>query len=86
MAKTRLCEVCKQPIDDQRLELIPESRLCSDHAREIQRYGGEFIVTAEQERTSKAGSLKLNYGGVSTSQRRNDDAIQKLRDDYLLRS
>ncbi len=86
MARTRFCEVCKKEIDQDRLEVVPDTHLCTEHAREIQRYGGEFKVTAEQERTSKPGSLKLNYGGVSTSQTRNEEAIRKLRDDYLLRS
>lgn len=80
----RFCEVCKSPIERERLELIPDTRLCTGHAHEIQKYGGEFIVSAEQERTSKAGSLKLNYGGVATSRRRNVEAVQKLRDDYLI--
>ena len=79
----RFCEVCKRAIEDDRLAVMPETRLCTEHAREIEKYGGEFIVTAEQERTSKPGSLKLNYGGVSTSKKRNVDAVQRLRDDYL---
>ena len=79
---TRVCEICKQPIDLDRAEAIPDTRLCSEHGREIARFGGEFVVTAEQERTSKAGSLKLNYGGISTSRSRNDTAVERLRDEY----
>lgn len=79
----RLCEVCKEAIEGDRLAFIPDTRLCTQHAREIEKYGGEFVVTAEQERTSKPGSLKLNYGGVSTSKNRNVEAVQRLRDDYL---
>jgi len=82
---TRLCEICKQPIDQDRAVAIPDTRLCSEHGREIARFGGEFIVTAEQERTSKAGSLKLNYGGVSTARVRNLQAIQQLRDERQAR-
>ena len=78
----RLCVVCKALIDEERIEAIPETRLCTEHGREIQKYGGEFIVSASQERTSKPGSLKLNYGGVSTSKERNDEAIERLRDEY----
>jgi hypothetical protein len=80
--KTRPCEICKQPIDAERIEAVPETRLCSTHAHQIQKYGGEFIVTATQERTSKAGSLKHNYGGVTTSKKRNEQALAKLRDEY----
>lgn len=86
MAKTRVCEVCKRPIEKQRAEGIPETRLCGEHAREIDRYGGEFLTSSHQERTSKAGSLKINYGGVTTRKRRNTAGVQRLRDDYLARS
>ena len=85
MPRTRLCQICKAPIELQRLEAMPKTRLCSEHAREIRRYGGEFIVTAELERTSKPGSLKLNYGGIATTETRNEEAIQQLLDDYELR-
>jgi hypothetical protein len=78
----RLCVVCKAPIDAERIEAIPETRLCTEHGRQIQKYGGEFVVSASQERTSKPGSLKLNYGGISTSKVRNDEAIERLRDEY----
>ena len=84
MARTRLCEVCKRAIEEERLEGVPDTHLCMQHAEEIQRYGGEFLVTAEQERTSKQGSLKHNYGGVSTSKTRNVAGIEDLRNDYLL--
>jgi RNA polymerase-binding transcription factor DksA len=57
----RLCVVCKAPIDAERIEAIPETRLCTEHGRQIQKHGGEFVVSATQERTSKPGSLKLNY-------------------------
>lgn len=78
----RYCEICKAPIDPERVEAIPETRLCVEHGREIQRFGGEFVVTASQERTSKQGSLKHNYGGVSTSRTRNHEAIARLREAY----
>jgi hypothetical protein len=82
MATTRLCEICKAVIDADRLEAMPDTRLCTEHARAIQKYGGEFIMSAQQERTSKPGSLKHNYGGVTTSKTRNVKAIQKLRDEF----
>lgn len=82
MTKSRPCEICKQPIDAERIEVVPETRLCAVHAREIQKLGGEFIVIATQERTSKAGSLKHNYGSVTTSKTRNHEAMAKLLEQY----
>jgi len=83
MSTVRYCEICKQPIDAERAESMPTTRLCQVHAAEIQKYGGEFKVTASQERTSKEGSLKINYGSVTTKATRNQEGIDRLRDDYL---
>ncbi|MBL9080203.1 MAG: hypothetical protein JNK76_00265 [Planctomycetales bacterium] len=80
--KTRFCEICKQPIDAERLEAVPASRLCTRHAEAIKSLGGEFIVSASTEVISKAGSLKRNYGGVSTSKVRNTKAVDLLRQRY----
>lgn len=82
MSRLRMCEVCKQPIELERAEGFPDTRLCSQHAREIQAFGGEFITSASQEVTSKAGSLKRNYGGVTTMRTRNHAAVQRLRERY----
>jgi hypothetical protein len=80
---TRPCEVCGQPIEAERLEVVPETRLCIAHARQIEKeYGKEFIVTGKLDRTSKEGSLKKNYGGVTPSLRRNVKAVRKLREEY----
>lgn len=81
--RSRPCEICGSMIDPERVEVVPETRLCTEHARQIQTMGGEFIVTATAERTSKAGSLKHNYGSVTTSKTRNHRAIEALRDLYL---
>ena len=78
----RLCIVCKREIEADRIEAIPATRLCAQHGHEIERFGGEFTVSASQERTSKQGSLKLNYGGISTRARRNDEALNELLDEY----
>lgn len=83
MNKLRFCEICKQPIDAERAESIPATRLCQVHAKEIEKYGGEFKVTASQERTSKEGSLKINYGSIATKSVRNQEAVDRLREDYL---
>jgi hypothetical protein len=85
MAALRFCEVCKAEIDAERAENAPDTRLCGAHAREIEEFGGEFVTIATQERTSKPGSLKRNYGGVSTTRRRNLEAIEKLKDAYANR-
>jgi hypothetical protein len=81
--KTRPCAVCKKLIEADRVEAIPETRLCLEHARMIGKYGGEFLVTATQESLGKTGSLKRNYGGIATQMTRNQTAIDKLRRDYL---
>ena len=82
MVKSRPCEICMQPIDPERLEVLPDTQLCSDHARKIAKFGGEFTVTAVREKISKAGSLKKNYGGVTPSKRRNYRAMERLREEY----
>ena len=80
--QTRPCEICGRPIEAERIEVIPETRLCIAHAHEIEKYGKEFVITGKLERTSKEGSLKRNYGGVTTSKRRNELAIRRLREAY----
>lgn len=80
MAKARFCEICKQPIDPERVEVIPDTHLCTRHAHEIQQFGGEFRLLSHQEKTSKVGSLKKNFGGVTTRKVRNNDAMRKLRE------
>lgn len=79
----RPCEICGVMIDPERAEVLPETRLCTEHAKQIQKYGGEFTITSFQETTSKVGSLKKNYGGVNVSRRRNTDAVEKLKQDFL---
>ncbi len=84
-AKARFCEICTRPIESDRIEAVPESRLCTEHATAIRKFGGEFIVSAETEVTSKQGSLKRNYGSVTTSQKRNMEAVERLRDEFQQR-
>jgi hypothetical protein len=81
-ASSRPCEICGQEIDPERLEAVPETRLCGEHARKITKYGGEFRTTASHDRTSKQGSLKHNYSGVSTRKVRNPEAVEKLRQEH----
>jgi hypothetical protein len=80
---TRPCEVCGQMIDPERVEALPDTRLCGLHAREIARYGGEFRLTVKQDKLNKPGSLKKNPGDVVvTGKTRNDKAIAMLKADW----
>jgi Prokaryotic dksA/traR C4-type zinc finger len=80
--KSRPCAICGQPIDRERVEAVPETRLCTEHARRIAKYGGEFVLTATQASLGKSGSLKKNYGDVSVARSRNTAALAKLREEY----
>lgn len=85
MARVRFCEICKVEIDTDRAEANPETRLCAVHVEAIKKYGGEFLMSVREERTSKPGSLKINYGGIDkVTLTRNHKGIEQLRDDYLL--
>jgi hypothetical protein len=78
----RLCAACKQEIAAGRLEAVPDTWICRQCAGKIEKYGGEFTITARQESLGKAGSLKKNYGGVNVSKRRNMAALEKLQAEY----
>lgn len=82
----RGCEICKKPIEPERAEAIPATRLCVQHAHEIGEYGGEFRTVVNDDVTSKPGSLKKNYGGVTTYRRRNTEALVRFRDAYQART
>lgn len=64
----RTCELCDAEIPQARVKAIPGTWLCIECSQEV---GGDFRYTATQENLGKAGSLKLNYGGVG--------AIKKTR-------
>jgi hypothetical protein len=76
--KSRPCAVCGRPIAPGRLEALPQTRLCREHAAAIEKYGGEFRATVTRTRLGKEGSLKKNYGGVSVTRTRNAEALRKL--------
>jgi hypothetical protein len=80
--KTRPCEICGQPIHPERLEAVPATTLCIEHAKMIGKYGGEFIVKGVQTNLGKAGSLKKNYGDVSIRKKRNTEGLRKLQEEY----
>lgn len=81
-AETRPCEICGRPIEAIRIEVIPATRLCQAHGQMIRQFGGEFIIRAREDKTSKENSLKKNYGGVTTRLSRNDEAVVRLRRAY----
>jgi hypothetical protein len=80
--KTRPCEICRGLIEPERVEAIPETRLCTKHAKMIAKYGGEFTLSSTQESLGKAGSLKRNYGGITPSMSRNTKAVEALRREH----
>ena len=63
----RTCERCNAVIPPARVEAIPGTWLCIECSEEV---GGDFVYTAKQVNLGKAGSMKLNYGGVSVEKRR----------------
>jgi len=81
-SQPRPCEICQRMIDPERLEAVPDTRLCGEHARKISKYGGEFRLSASHDRTSKQGSLKHNYGGVTAHKTRNYEAVEQMRAEY----
>jgi hypothetical protein len=63
----RRCEICNAEIPAARVKAIPGTWLCIECSQDV---GGDFVYTAKQENLGKAGSLKLNYGGVSITKKR----------------
>lgn len=80
--KTRPCEICGQPIDPERIEYVPETRLCIEHAQKINKYGGEFLVKGTLSSLGKSGSLKKNYGDANVETTRNTAGLRKLHDEF----
>lgn len=76
------CEICGQDIPEERLEAVPETVLCIEHAKAAHKFGGEFKLTGVCGNIGKAGSLKKNYGDVEVHKKRNDEALHKLREEY----
>jgi hypothetical protein len=57
--RARHCERCKREIPAERLEVLPQTRMCVECVRAV---GGEFDLAIVPENLAKAGSLKKNYG------------------------
>ena len=62
-----LCERCEKEIPAERLEAMPETRICVQCSAAI---GGEFVLFATAEQLGRAGSIKRVTGGVT---------VQKVR-------
>lgn len=79
----RTCVVCNKEISQDRIEAIPETGLCMEHSKRASELGGEFILVPGVELTSKQGSLKKNYSGISGFGKFiNEDVIDILRKEY----
>jgi hypothetical protein len=77
-ANARPCEICRRPIEPDRLDALPNTRLCAEHARAIVKHGGEFRATGTTEGTGP----KTGRGLVAVTKVRNTEAIEKLRAEY----
>jgi len=77
-----MCVICKRLIEPERAAAMEQTNLCTEHGEAISRFGGEFVLTAQQESLQKPGSLKKNPGGVATRQIRNLEALARLREEY----
>jgi RNA polymerase-binding transcription factor DksA len=70
-AKQRFCEICKVEIDPERVEVLPDTRRCTNCARSQEAKGNpEFDLLVSQSQLGKVGSLKKNYGDVTVHKRR----------------
>ena len=63
----RTCERCNAEIPAARVKAIPGTWLCIECSEEV---GSDFVYTAVQVNLVKAGSLNLNYGGVTVKKHR----------------
>jgi hypothetical protein len=66
-AASRPCIRCKVMIPPERIETLPETRLCVKCSEVV---GSDFETAVVSENLGKAGSLKKNYGGASLKKRR----------------
>ena len=66
-AKPRPCELCGAMIPAERIEIVPDTRLCVECSKKV---GREFDLTLTPENLSKTGSLKKNYGSFTMKKTR----------------
>ena len=65
--KSRPCQRCGVMIPAERIEVLPETRLCVNCSKAV---GGEFDVSIVPENLAKAGSMKKNYGSFEMKKTR----------------
>lgn len=66
-ASSRPCERCGELIPPERIEVLPDTRLCVKCSQAV---GGEFELSYVPENLAKAGSLKKNYGSITVKKTR----------------
>jgi hypothetical protein len=78
---TRPCEICGKMIDPERADALPGTRLCTEHAQQADKFGGEIKLTATEIGLSKPGSMRGNRGDVAiTGKQRNIAALDRLHE------
>jgi hypothetical protein len=65
--KSRPCVRCGVEIPGERIEALPETRLCIKCSQVV---GGDFEIILTRTSLGKTGSLKKNYGDYSIKKRR----------------
>ena len=65
--RSRPCHQCGTMIPAERIEVLPQTRLCVACS---QRVGGEFDVSIVPENLAKSGSIKKNYGSFDMKRTR----------------
>jgi hypothetical protein len=63
----RFCARCRVEIPAERIEALPDTRLCVTCSQAV---GGEYEVTAVPDNLGKTGSLKKNYAAWTIRKRR----------------
>lgn len=61
------CRICGQEIPEERLEVLPETLVCTPCSQKI---GGEFELKVTTNSTGKAGSLKRTGTDVTVTLQR----------------
>jgi len=65
--KPRPCARCRIEIPAERLEVLPQTRLCIACSRAV---GSDFVLTVQVKNLGKSGSLKRGSNEVSTRLKR----------------
>jgi hypothetical protein len=56
----RKCSLCGWPIEGERAEVLPDTRLCFQHANALSRFGGELLVRAPAMQVRFRSRLRLD--------------------------